>query len=76
MAIDLFLLKREMHRSRLSMRELFRRAKLSKTERLCVLNGLRVDSYVLVRICEVLDCRQDALFAELAFIDVQAQRIG
>ena len=63
MVIDLFLLKRELHRNRMSMRMLLRRAKLSRTERECMMHGVPVSSYTLARICYVLDCRQDVLCA-------------
>ena len=66
MVVDLFLLKRELHRNRMSMRMLFRLAKLSATERECILNGVAVSSYATARICRVLDCRQDALCASLS----------
>lgn len=65
MVIDLALLKRQLHRNRMPMRDFFRRAKLSRTERACVLHGGRVLSYAVARICLVLDCRQDALCVEL-----------
>ena len=58
MVIDLFSLKRELHRHRMSMREFFRLARLSRTERACVLHGAYVLSYTVARICLVLDCRQ------------------
>ena len=66
MVIDLCLLKRAMHSRRMSMRELFRRAGLSFTERLCIMHGVAVSSYAVARICCVLDCRQDALCGALS----------
>lgn len=66
MVIDLCLLKREMHRRRMSMRALFRRAGLSATERLCIMHGVAVSSYAVARICCVLDCQPDALCLALA----------
>ena len=76
MVIDLFLLKRELHRCRMTMRDLFRRAKLSATERLCLMNALPVCSYAAARICYVLDCRQDVLCAALAKREREEARVA
>ena len=62
MVIDLVLLKRALHRRRMSMREFFRLARLSRTERACILHGVCVLSYTVARMCLVLDCRQADLF--------------
>ena len=65
MIVDLLFLKRELHHRRLTMREFFRRAKISKTERICIMNGLCISSYTVARIAHVLNCRQDSLCASL-----------
>ena len=61
MVIDLLSLKRELRCRRIPMRAFFRLAKLSRLERACVLNGVRVSSYAVARMCGVLSCPQAAL---------------
>ena len=63
MVVDLVLLKRALHRRRMSMREFFRLAKLSRVERACVLNGVCVTSYTVARMCCVLSCSQASLLS-------------
>ena len=61
MTIDFPFLKRELHRNRMPLRTFFRLARLSQSERTCIVNGVCVLSYATARVCSVLDCRQDAL---------------
>ena len=61
MTIDFPFLKRELHRNRMPLRTFFRRARLSQSERACIVNGVCVCSYATALVCSVLDCRQDAL---------------
>ena len=63
MVIDLVLLKRALHRRRMPMREFFRKAKLSRIERACVLNGVCITSYAVARICRVLSCNQASILS-------------